>query len=267
MKSNFKTCLSVTLEYEGGYSDHPSDPGGATMQGITQKVYDEYRAREGKDAKPVHEMYRAEMQTIYDLQYWDRAHCDELPKGIDLVVFDYAVNSGVGRAVKDLQRVVGCVVDGVAGVGTVAAAVRADPATVINAVCDRRMTFLRSLKTWGTFGKGWSARVANVRSRALAMIGGTDEVAPPVMLPSSAKAPEKAQAKLKTQEGSGLTIGGTGAAGQTLMQAADQVQPHFSDTMLGRLAIAAFAVLMIAGGALVLLSYVKRMKERGGFFA
>jgi lysozyme family protein len=264
MKSNFKKCLDVTLVYEGGFSNHPKDPGGATMQGITQKVYDEYRLRLGKEAKPVNEIFKVELQEIYDLQYWDRARCDDLPVGVDLAVFDYAVNSGVSRAVKDLQRVLGCKVDGVAGMGTVAAALAIAPADVISGLCAKRLAFLRSLRTWGTFGKGWGARVAAIKARGLAMCGAADtptgDDARPFTAP--AKAPERAQAKLKTAEGAGLTIGGAGATGQTLMSTAEQVQPHISENIFGRLALAVFVFLMVAGGLLVLYSYFKRMAER-----
>jgi lysozyme family protein len=265
MKNNFKKSLALTLVYEGGYVDDPHDPGGATMKGVTQAVYDAYRRKKNRETQPIRLIRDGELQDIYKTNYWDQASCDDLPAGVDFSVFDYAVHSGVKRAVSDLQRGVGCNTDGVAGLATVAAVERADAGAVVADVNARRLAFLRSLKTWPRYGGGWGRRVTDVAAQASAMV-----TAVPVDAPAeeafdpSPRAPEAAQALMKTKDGTGLTIGGTGAAGQTLMQAADQVKPHFSDTPIGRLAIAAFVILMIVGGALLVTSYIRRIKEKGG---
>lgn len=271
MKANLAPALKHVLVHEGLYSDHPSDPGGATMKGVTQAVYDDYRQRKGLPLRSVRLISNAELQDIYENQYWDTVRGDEMPSGLDYCLFDYAVNSGPGRAAKDLQRALGVKVDGVIGVNTLAMVAKADTAKLIDDVCDRRLAFLKSLKNWKTFGKGWGSRVTGVRTTALAMVGG--EVPPkppkPVQTPSLAvpapKAPEAAQAQLKTADGAGLSIAAAGVGGEKVRQFAEQVQPHASmETVLGRLAFAVFFLLMLVGGCLIAYSYIKRIKEKGG---
>lgn len=264
MKANFAKCLAVTLRYEGGYVNHPKDPGGATNKGVTQGVYDKYRRRAGETPRSVKSITNAEVEEIYRAQYWTAVRGDDLDAGVDLVVFDYGVNSGPSKAVKDLQRILGVMVDGVVGVNTLAALDARDPADLINKLCDTRLKFYRSLKTWGTFGRGWTRRVEGVRVAATAMVEGVTVVVEPKPSPAPQKAMVGDQAKLKTAEGAGLTAAGCGAAGQTIISTAQSVQPHIGDTVLGRLALAAMAVLMIVGAALIGYSYIRRMREAGG---
>ncbi|MES2783009.1 MAG: glycoside hydrolase family 108 protein [Pseudomonadota bacterium] len=167
MQSNFEKSLAYVLEHEGGYVNHPRDPGGATNKGVTQAVYDAYRKTRGRGQQPVKFISEAEVRAIYKFQYWDRVHGDLLPLGVDYAVFDFAVNSGVGRASKYLQAVLGVSQDGQIGALTLAAI--ANAARTINALCDRRMGFLRNLRTFLTFGKGWTRRVQGVRAHALEM--------------------------------------------------------------------------------------------------
>ncbi len=266
MKETYGECLKFTLKYEGEWSNHPADPGGATMKGVTQRVYDAYRVKRGAALRSVREISDTELQAIYRQQYWAAVKGDELPSGVDLVVFDYGVNSGPSRAVKDLQRVLGVGVDGIAGLNTLAAARGKDAGAIINGVCDARLRFYKSLKTWKTFGVGWAARIAAVRSAALGMVHGD---APPATAPVKAaveagKAPQVDQAKLKTAEGAGLTAAGIGAAGNACMSGAQQVAPHIGESLLGRAALAAFVVVMLIGGILVGYSYLKRVREAGG---
>lgn len=268
MKDNFDKALAITLVYEGGFVNNPQDPGGATNKGITQRVYTAYLTKVGAAQKPVQGITDLEVRAIYKSNYWDQASCDDLPIGVDFAVFDYAVNSGVNRAVTDMQRGVGCTADGVAGVATAAAVAGYDPRAVVNDLCARRLRFLRTLRTWSTFGKGWQQRVLDVQTQALAMVVQTP-VQPPavpqeVSQAASAKAPEAAQSALKTQEGAGLSTAAIGGAGQTLYQTAQSVQPHISETPVGRAAFALFAFLLIAGGLLVGLSYLRKLKEAGG---
>lgn len=165
--ANFDNALKLVLEHEGGYINHPRDPGGETNKGVTKAVYDAYRRMNGKAIQSVKFITNEELHTIYRFQYWDRVQGDYLPSGLDYAVFDFAVNSGVSRASKCLQAVVGVPQDGQIGVKTIAA-IKGSKAT-INALCDRRMSFLRNLGTFMTFGRGWTRRVQGVRAKALAM--------------------------------------------------------------------------------------------------
>jgi lysozyme family protein len=167
MKDNFETSLALVLEHEGGYVNHPKDPGGATNFGVTQAVYSAYRKTQGKPNQSVKFITTAETRAIYKFQYWDRVRGDLMPLGLDYAVFDFAVNSGVGRASKYLQAVLGVAQDGQIGARTLAAI--QSPKATIFALCARRMSFLRNLGTFLTFGKGWTRRVTGVRAKALDM--------------------------------------------------------------------------------------------------
>jgi len=168
MNANFEKALALVLEHEGGWVNHPKDPGGATMKGVTQAVYDAYRKLRGRGVQSVKLISEEELRAIYKFQYWDKVQGDFLPVGVDYAVFDFAVNSGVSRAAKYLQAVLGVAQDGQIGAKTLAAIT--SPANTINALCDRRMGFLRNLKTFLTFGKGWTRRVQGVRAHALEMV-------------------------------------------------------------------------------------------------
>lgn len=267
--SNFAAALKLVLVHEGGYVNHPADPGGATMKGVTQAVYDAYRAGKGQSPRSVKSLTNAELDDIYRRQYWDAIRANDLPSGVDYCLFDYGVNSGPGRAVKDLQRALGVKVDGMVGVGTLQALTAADDAKLINDICDRRLKFLKSLRTWKTFGVGWGRRVAGVRSAALGMVRG--EIVSFVSMPlakqsttGAVKGTEDNQAQLKTADGAGLSATTAGGVGQTVMERAQEVQPHIGDTVLGRAAIAAFVLLMAVGIGLLAWAQIKRIKEKGG---
>lgn len=169
--TRFQACLAQVLRHEGGYVDHPVDPGGATNMGITHKTLARWRKVSPWWELPksaVKTLARGEVAQIYRALYWDVCRARDLPPGVDLAVFDYAVNSGPDRAIRTLQAVLGVVVDGRVGPLTLAAAGKADAARSIDAICDRRLGFLRILKTFPTFGRGWTSRVASVRAAALA---------------------------------------------------------------------------------------------------
>jgi lysozyme family protein len=168
MKDNFAACLRLTLAYEGGWSDNKADPGGATMKGITLATYSAWLGRDAtKDELKA--IPQGHVETIYRNQYWDKVRGDDLPAGLDLVAFDAAVNSGVKRGATWLQLAVGAIPDGMVGGATVGAAKAAAHDKAVGVACDCRLAFLKSLKTWPTFGKGWAARVAKVRAAAFAM--------------------------------------------------------------------------------------------------
>lgn len=178
MDRNFARALSLVLKSEGGWSDNPADPGGATMKGVTLANFRRYVKADATKAD-LRKITDDQVATVYRRFYWDAVAGAELPDGVDYAVFDFAVNSGPGRAAKYLQAVAGMVQDGLIGPGTLAA-VRAIPAgVVIDRLCDSRLAFLKRLPTWGTFGKGWASRVASVRRDALLMTLQTSQATPP----------------------------------------------------------------------------------------
>lgn len=159
MRHNRDIVLDWIGLSEGGFVDHPRDPGGATDRGITQATFDAWNRQHGRPARPVRGISRAEALDILGAQYLDTVRFDDLPSGVDYAVADYAVNSGPGRAARVLQRVLGVTVDGVVGAQTLAALTQRDPIDVISAICVERMRFLRRLRTFDAFGRGWTARV------------------------------------------------------------------------------------------------------------
>ena len=169
MRENFDHALDAVLVHEGGYVNHPRDPGGATNRGVTQAVYDDWRVAHGLPAQTVRSISAAEVMAVYKKQYWDAVRGDDLPGGVDYCVFDFAVNSGCKRAARYLQRAAGVLEDGQIGTGTIAAARAVPPPRLIDAVCDARLAFLRQLSTFDTFGRGWTRRVDEVRKAAKAL--------------------------------------------------------------------------------------------------
>ena len=172
MESNFDTCFDLMLAHEGGYVDHPKDPGGRTNLGVTQRVWEEWMGRPVTE-KEMRALTPLMVKPLYKRKYWDAVRADDLVAGVDYCVFDVAVNSGPGRAIKFLQSCVGTTPDGGFGAITLAAVKEAekDPARLIELYCARRLEFLQSLRTFETFGKGWSRRVQEVKDKALKMLG------------------------------------------------------------------------------------------------
>lgn len=169
--ARFSACLAEVLRHEGGFVDHPADPGGATNRGITLATLSDWRGRPVSKSE-VRALTVAEAAAIYRARYWDVVQGDRLPPGVDLAVFDFAVNSGPGRAARTLQQVLVVPQDGAIGPVTLAALARAPgPVTLIIALCDARLRFLRGLPTWPTFGKGWARRVEEVEGAALRVAG------------------------------------------------------------------------------------------------
>jgi lysozyme family protein len=176
MNANFDASLARLLAHEGGYTNHPSDPGGPTNFGITIFDYRKY-VKPDADAGDVRAMSLAAAKSIYRAKYWDALRCDELPSGLDYAVFDYGVNSGVSRAAKVLQQSVGVPDDGRVGPLTLAAAAKCDARRVVMAICAERRGFLQGLRTWPVFGRGWGRRVAAVEVAALQMAGNATQEA------------------------------------------------------------------------------------------
>lgn len=257
---NFAAALRRVLRHEGGWANHPADPGGPTMKGVTQRVYDAYRDNTGAARQSVRNITEAELQAIYRKQYANAVRFDELPLGVDYCVFDGAVNSGPSRSAKWLQRALGASkVDGHVGVISIDKAKAADPAALINAICDERMRFLRTLRTWSTFGVGWTTRVAEVRKVAIAMAAGTkapaqtklDAEACGKALDEDVKVTETAEGKSGTEQ---TTSGAAGGIAATLMGYFDTVSEwgaklsglpeNITRMIIGALAIAAALVFV-----------------------
>lgn len=164
--SRFDASLEHVLRHEGGWSDHPRDPGGATMRGITLRTFSDWRGREvSKEA--LRAISAEEVAAIYRARYWDAVQGDRLPPGVDLAVFDFAVNSGPGRAARTLQAALGVTMDGAIGPVTLAALASRDRAALVRDLCARRRAFLRGLGTYDTFGRGWERRVSEIEAAAL----------------------------------------------------------------------------------------------------
>lgn len=180
-ETRFEICLAEVLRHEGGYVDHPSDPGGATNMGITRKTLARWRNVSPWWNLPkaeVQKLTRTEAARIYRAGYWNLCRAANMPPGIDLALFDFAVNSGPDRAIRTLQAVLGVVVDGLVGPLTIGAAARADARAVVTGMCDRRLGFLRGLSTFSTFGRGWTSRVSAIRTAALAAVPTTTSLPP-----------------------------------------------------------------------------------------
>jgi lysozyme family protein len=172
MQNNFEKCLEKLLVHEGGFVNHPADPGGMTNLGVTIRVWEEWVGHPVSE-KEMRNLTPIMVGPLYKRKYWDACRADDLVSGVDYCVFDVAVNSGVGRAVKLLQSVVGATPDG--GFGSITAALvkkaEENPAKLIEDYCAKRLEFLQSLKAFPTFGKGWTRRVEEVKAEAIKMLG------------------------------------------------------------------------------------------------
>ena len=168
MKINFPTALQALLKHEGGWVHHPSDPGGMTNLGVTKRVWEEWVGHD-VDEKQMRALSPELVAPLYKKKYWDKVCGDELPTGVDLAVFDFAVNSGPGRAAKMLQKVLGVNQDGAIGPKTLLKAASIDSEKLVVDYNAERLAFLMALPTWDTFGKGWGRRVAEVTKEASTM--------------------------------------------------------------------------------------------------
>lgn len=186
MQTNYDTALKRVLAHEGGYTNDAEDPGGPTNWGIT--IYDArmYWKRDA-DADDVKAMPLDVAKRIYKTKYWDAMRCDELPSGVDYAVFDFGVNSGIARSVKFLEAVAGVSVDGKPDDLLIRTVANMPAKSVITDLCAKRLAFLKGLKTWDTFGRGWGRRVSEVQAAALAMAGSS---APPTPIPGPVTTPK-----------------------------------------------------------------------------
>ena len=167
--ARFLACVAIVLGKEGGFVNDPADPGGATNLGITRATLASWRGQPVTEAD-VRKLTQAEALQIYRARYWNVMRCDDLPHGIDLMVFDFGVNAGPATAARHLQRAVGTTPDGAVGPRTIAAAKAANAHNVIDMLVHQRERHYRSLPTFDRFGRGWLNRTASVASKAKAMV-------------------------------------------------------------------------------------------------
>ena len=169
MKSNYDKCLETILHHEGGYVNHPKDPGGETNLGVTKRVYLEHGGT--KDMK---DLLVEDVAPIYKKGYWDKMKCDDIPSGLDLCLFDFGVNAGPGRAAKFLQSMIGTTVDGGIGPNTLAKLeeyIRENGEhEAVNKYQEMRQKYYEKLSTFATFGRGWTRRVEETTKLALDII-------------------------------------------------------------------------------------------------
>ena len=169
MKDNFQKALAAVLVHEGGFVNHPQDPGGMTNLGCTKTVWEEHCGHP-VDEKAMRALTPADVAPLYKRKYWDKVQGDELPSGVDYLVFDAAINSGPGRAAKWLQACVGVEPDGGIGPKTLAAVRACNPKQLVEDYTKRRLSFLMDLPTWDTFGRGWTRRVNEVEDVGLKLL-------------------------------------------------------------------------------------------------
>jgi len=171
--SNFNECLQIILHHEGGYVNHPQDPGGMTNLGVTKKVYEDWVGYAVSE-HTMQNLTEEDVAPIYKKNYWDRLKGDDLPEGLNLCVFDFGVNAGTGRAAKYLQNIIGTVVDG--GIGPMTLRALDEHVSLIGLqetienYQEDRQRYYENLRTFQTFGRGWTRRVNETTQSALKMI-------------------------------------------------------------------------------------------------
>ena len=168
MRQNFDKCLKMLLHHEGGFVDHPKDPGGMTNLGVTRKVYEKWVGRKVTEQE-MRDLTPDDVAPNYKKNYWDKVRGDDLPSGVDWVAFDWAVNSGTGRPAKAIQRCIGATQDGAIVPKTLALVSEKDPEHIIQYVTTTRQRFYERLKTFETFGRGWTRRNSETQEIALEM--------------------------------------------------------------------------------------------------
>jgi lysozyme family protein len=152
MTAWFDQCLDKLISHEGGYVNDSRDPGGETKFGISKRAYPQL---------DIKNLTLDAAREVYRRDYWERAQCDKLPPNVAYLMFDAAVNSGIGQAIRFLQRAVNLADDGVLGPLTLAAVQRLDAETVCARYLGQRLEFMAKLSTWDTFGRGWARRIAD----------------------------------------------------------------------------------------------------------
>jgi lysozyme family protein len=169
MKENFDKALAAVLHHEGGFVNHPDDPGGMTNLGCTKRTWEEW-VKHPVDEAAMRALTPRDVAPLYKKKYWDAVHGDDLPTGVDYLVFDFAINAGPGRAAKTLQQALGVTADGAIGPATFRAVDKADAAELVKEFSRVKEHFYKSLPAFDKFGKGWLRRVAEVGAVAETMV-------------------------------------------------------------------------------------------------
>lgn len=168
MKENFWKAFAAVLKHEGGYVNHPLDPGGMTNLGVTRAAWQSWTGRKVAEDE-MRALTPEDVSEFYRRRYWDAIRGDELPSGVDYAMFDAAVNSGPARAIRWAQAVARVDQDGKIGAKTLEAVKAADPEKFIEAYCSQRLGFMKRLPIWKTFGRGWRTRVTDVQIAAVGL--------------------------------------------------------------------------------------------------
>jgi lysozyme family protein len=173
MDSTFDACLEFTLAEEGGYSDHPTEPRLASNHGITLARLRRFLRDPGLERDDLRHIRCTTVRALYLSDFWNRTRCDSLPPGIDLMVFDHAVNAGSDRAGRALQLACGhrrAEIDGAVGPDTLDRVELTDRLTLLDALAAMQRTGYRQMATYGLFGEGWLARLDRRRTKALELM-------------------------------------------------------------------------------------------------
>lgn len=201
---NLERCLDEVFPFEGGYVDHPRDPGGATNMGITFKVLKAWRGKP-ISKQDVKTLSKADAAEIYAKRYWRPLRGDDLRRGDDLVVLDFGINSGIDRSARYAQAIAGVAQDGQIGPVTLTAIGNIPSRDFIKKLCAKRLGFVQGLKIWETFGKGWARRIAHMEAAALSWVSNKSQL--------EADAKDAKGAATGQGAGAAVTVG-TGAADQ-----------------------------------------------------
>ena len=169
MNKNWEAAFQWLMKEEGGFVNDPRDKGGATNMGVTQAAWEEYIGHSVTESS-MKALTMGMVKPFYQSRYWARIKGDGLPSGVDYCVFDMAVNSGPAQAARFIQRVCAVTADGIIGQKTLDAIHSDDPAELINAFCNDRLEWLKTLSGFKTFGRGWASRIERVRKRALTLL-------------------------------------------------------------------------------------------------
>ena len=230
MTDRFPICHPITAAYEGGWSNHPQDPGGATMYGVIQTVYDAWRKKKGLPRRSVKFIEMSEALEIYRTNYWVPCGAPNLFPGVDLAVYDASVNSGVSRGRKWLAASLGST----------------DHTETVKRICRARLSFMQSLKIWKTFGKGWGRRVAGIEAKGVAMaMEAMGTTAGAIRTRAKIEA-SQATADAKSADKTTKTLGTAGAASGGAPVAADQVVTPVDTTTLAMLGVVALVCIVAA---------------------
>ncbi len=243
--SRFETCHAITAKWEGGWSDHPADPGGKTMYGVTEAVYHAWLKKHGKAIKPVRNITMGEALEIYRAQYWEpTAGRYKLVPGVDLATYDAGVNAGVSRAIKWLVQ---------------GASKGNDHVATVKGICRARLSFKQGLAIWKTFGKGWTNRVVDVEAKGVAMaLAFMAEAKPvedqkPIVRDELEREAAEAKDVATKQTGGAAGAGGTAGAG-TVVDAGQ------ADQLAGWVLAGGLGLLVLVAGYLVWRAYINRKR-------